>query len=223
MIDNGIFIPNEILKLEEDEIITTNKDGEYTLDDEIPFYSYNEFLYHGIRNQNYLEKLENIFKDKKILAGKYINNYYNYSDNCNKGEYVSLLDCSKTNEISFEVFILENISLLVSPCCDAIMTKYVDFYTWDKIKKLDLRQIYSYMMGECLCKDYISIEYIKAIGVPYTKMVRDKGYEYMDKLLNDIVLLMIEYDKMIPIVDTSRYNQILVPVNENIKIKYLKK
>ena len=42
-------------------------------------------------------------------------------------------------------------------------------------------------------------------------------------LIFNIVLLMIDYDIMLPIVDTSRYNQILVSGNENIKIKYLKK
>ena len=150
-------IPYEVLKLESTEVITTNKDNEYTEYEDIPFNHYYSFLYHGIRFQKYLEKLENIFKEKKILAGKYLKNYYNYSDNCNKGQYVSLLNVSKTNKVSFETFIEENISLLVTPYCNAIETKYVDFYTWDKIKNLDLKQIYSYMPGECLCKDYIPI------------------------------------------------------------------
>ena len=39
------------------KLITTNKDNEYTMYDDIPFYNYNEFLYHGIRNQMYLEWL----------------------------------------------------------------------------------------------------------------------------------------------------------------------
>ena len=63
MSHNKISLPYEVKKLEDTEIITTNKDKEYTMYDDIPFYNYNEFLYHGIRNQMYLEKLENIFKE----------------------------------------------------------------------------------------------------------------------------------------------------------------
>jgi len=217
MSHNKISLPYEVKKLEDTEIITTNKDNEYTLYDDIPFYNYNEFLYHGIRNQIYLEKLENIFKEKKILAGKYLKKYYNYSDNCNKGEYVSLLDRSITNYLSFETFIEENISLLITPYCNAIETKYVSFYTWEKIKNLNLKQIYSYMPGECMCKDYISIDYVKAIGVPYAKLVREKGYNYADNLLKDIELLMQKYNIYLPIVDTSRYNQILITIKETSK------
>ena len=33
------------------------------------------FLYHGIRFQNHLEKLESIFKDRAILAGNYQNQH----------------------------------------------------------------------------------------------------------------------------------------------------
>lgn len=213
MQNEQIAIPYEILKLEDTEVITTNKDNEYTEFDDTPFNDCYSFLYHGIRNQKYLEKLENIFKEKKILAGKYLKNYYNYSDNCNKGEYVSLLNLSKTNKISFETFIEENISLLVTPYCNAIETKYVDFYTWDKIKNLDLKQIYSYMPGEYLSKDYIPIEYVKAIGIPYIRMVREKGSAYTDNLLNDIKLLMEKYDISLAIVDTSRFNQLLTSSN----------
>jgi len=217
MSHNKISLPYEVKKLEDTEIITTNKDNEYTLYDDIPFYNYNEFLYHGIRNQMYLEKLENIFKEKKILSGKYIKNYYNYSDNCNKGEYVSLLKIQNTTILSFQTFIEENISLLITPYCDAIETKYVSFYIWEKIKNLNLKQIYSYMPGECMCKDYIPIDYVKAIGVPYAKVVNERSKEYADNLIKDIELLMQKYNIYLPIVDISRYNQILIPVKEPSK------
>ena len=223
MLNNKFTIPYEILLLESQEIITTNKEKEYTEFDEIPFYYYNEYLYHGIRFQKYLEKLENIFKEKKLLAGKYIKDYYNYTDNCNKGLYVSLLNCSKTNRISFETFIEENISLLITPYCNAQETKYVDFYTWEKIKNLNLKQIYSYLPGECMCKDYIPIEYIKAIGVPYLKISREKGEEYTNQLLVDIKILMKQYNLQLPIVDTSRYNHIIINQKEHKLIKKLNK
>ena len=203
-------LPYEVKKSEDTEIITTNKDNEYTMYNDIPFYHYNEFLYHGIRNQIYLEKLENIFKEKKILAGKYIKNYYKYSDNCNKGEYVSLLKAQNTSILAFQTFIEENISLLITPYCDAIETKYVDFNTWEKVKDLNLKQIYSYLPGECMCKDYIPLEYVKAIGVPYIQLMRTRGRNYADKLLEDIVLLMDEYNISLPIVEPGRMNAILV-------------
>lgn len=222
MSQNQIYLPYEVTKLENTEVITTNKDNDYTEFDDIPFNHYYSFLYHGIRNQLYLEKLENIFKEKKILAGKYLKNYYNYDDNCNKGEYVSLINCFKTNRLSFATFIEENLSLLITPYCNAIETKYVDFYTWEKIKNLHLKQIYSYLPGEYMCKDYIPLEYVKAIGVPYNKLVRERSKEYVDKLLNDIELLMQKYNIQLPIVDTSRYNQLLTTLKtktQKIKTK----
>lgn len=205
-----ISLPYDVSKLEETKITTTNGGNIYTELEDISFETLYDVLYHGIRFQTYLEKLENIFKEKKILAGKYIKNYYNYEDNCNKGEYVSLLDRNKTNRPSFEAFIEENISLLITPLCNAIETKYVDFQTWTKIKNLNLKHIYSYLPGECMCKDFISLKYVKAIGVPYRKMIENTSLEYACKLLEDIVSLMEKYKIFLPVVDTSRYNQILI-------------
>ena len=65
----------------DNDAITTNYDGIYTKEDDFFSLNMEEFLYHGIRFQKYLEKLESIFKYGKILAGKYLPNYYNYSDN----------------------------------------------------------------------------------------------------------------------------------------------
>ena len=69
------------------------------------------------------------------------------------------------------------------------------------------------MPGEYLSKDYIPIEYVKAIGIPYIRMVREKGSAYTDNLLNDIKLLMEKYDISLAIVDTSRFNQLLTSSN----------
>lgn len=212
----GQQLPYEVFNAEQEDVITTNQDGFYTETDDINFRETYSFLYHGIRNQIYLEKLENIFKEKKILAGKYIKNYYKYSDNCNKGEYVSLLKTQNTSILAFQTFIEENISLLITPLCNATETKYVSFYTWEKIKNLNLKQIYSYMPGECMCKDYIPLEYVKAIGVPYTQLMRTRGKNYADKLLEDIVLLMDEYDISLPIVEPGNGNKILVSQNDEL-------
>ena len=209
--DREIFLPYEVAKLEGTEIITTNKDNRYTEFDDIPFDSLYSFLYHGIRFQTYLEKLENIFREKKILAGKYIKGYINYDENANKGEYVSLLNRFKTGRLYFETFIEENISLLITPFCNAIETKYIDdSLTWRKIKDLNLKHIYSYIPGEYMCKDFIPLEYVKVIGVPYKRLVRKRGIEYANKILEDVVLLMKKYNIFLSIVDTSRFNELLV-------------
>lgn len=213
-------ILSRIMELEATPITTTNGNNEYSKDEEIPFNYIEKYLYHGIRSRKYLDILEKILKDKKILAGKYIKDYYLYSDNCNKGEYVSLLKYQNNYSLDYKIFIESNISLLVTPLCNAIETKYIDYYTWEQIQKsnLELKHIYSYMYGECMCKDYISIDMVCAIGVPYQKLIHEERKEYADKLIEDIKLLMQKYDINFPIVDTSRYNHIIVDPNNN-KIK----
>ena len=49
------------------------------------------YLYHGIRSPKQLEILKSIFRDNAILVGNYQKDYHPYSDNCNEGEYISLL------------------------------------------------------------------------------------------------------------------------------------
>lgn len=157
-----------------------------------------DFLYHGIRNPNSLKKLESIFKDKCIKCGKNIEGYSNYSDNCNMGEYVSLLRYSE--DIGFEVFIKENISLIISDDIEYKETTYLPFYEWEKKKDSGC---YSYLNGELFGKD-IPISKVVGIGLPYSNL---KGMNIdVDRLYLDIKLLMDKYEISLPIVDTSRYN-----------------
>jgi len=219
-------LPYELQLLEQEPIITTNQNHEYDGYEPESFSFVNDYLYHGIRFQKYLEKLENIFKERKILAGKYLSNYHFYSDNCNKGKYVSLLKYTSKTELEYETFILENISLLVSPLCNAIETKYVDFGTWNKIQKenYELKHIYSYMQGECMCKDFIPLDMVKAIGIPYQKLRLQGNGAYANKLIEDIKILMEKYDIYLPIVDTSRFNAILYEPNvEEDMIRYIRR
>lgn len=174
------------------------------------------YLYHGIRFQNYLEKLESIFKDKKILAGKYLPDVFSYSENCNKGEYVSLL--SYHNKQAFDVFIKENISLLVSPKCKAYLSKYVDYNTWVEIQNNETKNLYSYMEQEYMCKDFVSLDLVRAIGVPYNYYTLTKGIEYADTILEDVKNLIDKYNLNIGIVDTSSCNKILIEPEKN-KVK----
>lgn len=212
-------IPTIIRELENTPATTTNQNNEYSLDEDIPFIYQYDYLYHGIRNQKRLEILEEIFKTRKILAGKYIKNYHNYTDNCNKGEYVSLLKYNKSNYIAYQTFIEENISLLITPAINATHTKYIDFNTWYTItqQKQTLKNLYSYMIGECLVKDYIDFSYVKAIGFPYQYLVNTKGAYYTKNLLNDLYLLMEKYNIVLSIVDTSKYNHKIITTNHTYK------
>lgn len=212
-----IRLPREVIKLELEDTLTSNDIFYHDDYDEERFNPY-AFLYHGIRFDNNLIKLENILKEKKILAGKYINGYYNYSDNANKGEYVSLIAYSEDRISGFDVFVKENICFLVSTDCDAILTKYVDFNTWEKIKDIKTRNIYSYMAREFMVKDYVSFDFIKAIGVPYRYLVLSKGKEYADDVLLKVEQLMKKYDVNLNVVDTNSYNKILIE-KKNVNLK----
>ena len=62
-----------------------------------------------------------------------------------------------------------------------------------------------------------AIEMVKAIGVPYRRLRLQGKHEYVDTLIEDIQLLMKQYNIELPIVDTSRFNYILVGQAQNIK------
>lgn len=210
-------LPKEVIKLEQEELLTSSDVFYIANNDEKRFNPY-AFLYHGIRFDEKLEKLERILKDKKILAGKYTNNYYNYFDNANKGEYVSMTRYSEERNSGFDVFVKTNICLLVSSECDAILTKYVDYNTWEKIKNIDTKNLYSYMSGEFMLKDCVPFEFVKAIGVPYKYLVLTRGKEYADEVLKRIEVLMAKYDVNIEVVDTNSYNKTLIE-RKKIKLK----
>ena len=206
------------------KVYELEKEDMYLSSDIIPIdettYSPYCYLYHGIRFQKHLEKLENILKSGKILASKYIPNCFSYDENCNKGEYVSLTNYNNTS--GYNIFIIENISLLVSPRCEAYLTKFVDYETWEKIKNKNTKNLYSYMVQEYMCKDYITLDLVKAIGVPYKYYSLTKGIEYADTILNDVKGLIDKYNINVGIVDTSNYNRTLIsPKNkEELGVNY---
>ena len=202
-------LPREVCELEK-ENTETSKDVFYLADyDEERFNPY-AFLYHGIRFDENLRKLEKILKDRKILAGKHIDGYYNYSDNANKGEYVSMTRYSEKRISGFDVFVKTNVCFLISIECNAILAKCVDYNTWEKIKDKKTKNLYSYMLEEFMLKDFVPFEFVKAIGVPYKYLVLNKGKEYADDVLMKIEQLMGKYGINLKVVDTDSYNRILV-------------
>lgn len=168
------------------------------------------FLYHGLRFQSHLEKLESIFQEKAILAGNYQKNYSPYSDNCNEGEYISLLSTDGHYDLEYETFIIPNITLIISPDCNAIKTIYLPFNEWEQIKGYSTKNRYSYALNEYQVKYSIPISKIKAIGLP-ARYLRGIGKKtQIDNYIHDILELMTKYNITLPIVDTSAYNLPLV-------------
>jgi len=214
-IDSGL--PMNVYELEQEDMLTSNDIFYYVNYDEEKFDPYS-FLYHGIRFDDNLKKLENILKEKKLLAGKHIKGYYNYSDNANKGEYVSMISYNRDRLSGFDVFVKENICLLISTDCNAVLTKCVDFNTWEKIKDKKTKNLYSYMEGEFWVKDYVPFEFIKAIGVPYQYLILKNGKEYADDILKKIEQLMKKHEINLNVVNTNSYNKILIP-KKDIKLK----
>lgn len=206
-------LPTNVIKLEQEETYTSSELLPTPSRERIK-NNFNPYLYlfHGIRFDERLNKLEGIFKERKILSGQYISNYFSYDDNVNKGKYVSLL--SYNDNIAYNIFILENISLLIYPDCNAQLTKYVNFDTWESIKDIQTKHIYSYLEGEFLVKDYITLEYVAAIGVPYKYYIQIKGKEYADNLVDSIIQLMDKYSISLSIIDTTDYNKKLYDVEK---------
>lgn len=215
---------DDILELIEklDTKETTTFQEEFSIDFESELSYPKRFLYHGLRFQKDLEKLEGILKERKILAGKYLKNYYNYSDNCNEGNYVSLAHYSSC--IEFETFIRQNICLIISPLCEAQKTIFVPYHIWNYIKEHNIptKNRYSYSNIEYQVKDFIPIEMIRAIGIPYLNIIITKGIEYAEKYKQDIINLLNKYNITLPIVDINNYNEIIYsPSKSQIKKKTL--
>lgn len=179
------------------------------------------FLYHGIRFQYHLEKLESIFEKKAILASKHLNNCFIYEDNCNDGEYVSLLEIDPWEYSSmYEAFIRPNVTLVVSPFCEAYNTIYVPFNEWEEIKKSNrtFRNRFSYAKNEYQVKDRIPLDQVVAIGIPYCYLGCQNKLDYANKLLEDVIELMHKYNLALPVVDTSASNEMLYNPKEERKL-----
>lgn len=182
------------------------------------------FLYHGIRFQNHLEKLESIFKNKAILAGNYQENFfYSYDDNCNNWEYISLAASNNEYDLVYKIFILENISLVISSECNAIKTIYLPYEEWIKIGNRTTKNRYSYATNEYQVKQEIPLSLVKAIGIPTRYLNQTNKSHLIDIYLSDILELMKKYNIDLPIVDTTNYNYPLYTPKKHITKKLKKR
>ena len=157
---------------------------------------------------NQLEIIGNILKSG-ILAGKYVESYSSYSDNCNNGEYVSLLEKKIENDLEFSTFIEHNLSLVISPFCEAYKTIYVPYDVWEEINKNyhDLKNRYSYARNEYQIKDKVPVDMIEAIGLPFKHLMNSNQLEQAEKYKKEIIDMIESYKLELSIVDTSNYNK----------------
>ena len=79
-------LSDELAYLEKEKMHTSSEIFSFLKNKSKKSYNPNCFLYHGIRFDENMIKLESIFKERKILSGNRINNFMNYYDNANKGE-----------------------------------------------------------------------------------------------------------------------------------------
>ncbi len=215
---NNNSMVKEIMNLD-NQIMDTFKDQ--LLIDEEPSLCYPQyFLYHGLRYQDWLDNLKGILEKGKILAGKYIDGYINYSDNCNDGEYVSLARYEYTPE--FRQFVGCRVCLIISPFVEAYQTIYLSFDEWLNIKKsnISLKNRYSYMLNEYQVKDWINLDMVRAIGIPYSQFIREKGIEETEEIIQHIIELMDNYNILLPIVNTDSCNKVLYNKDTD-KVKHL--
>ena len=203
-------IKYKIEQIEDTEVLTFC-DTHPNAKDKTDISNMENYLYHGVRFDNSLKKFENILKTGKISCGKRNPYYFHYDDNCNEGEYVSLLEYNVGTKSMFNVFITRTISFVLFPDIGAIKTDYLPFNEWHLLVDMgNLKHRYSYANGEYQVKDFIPIENVAAIGIPKAKMEEDGSGQYAMWLLEKVPELLDFYGINLPIVDPSNGNSLLI-------------
>lgn len=182
-------------------------------------------LYHGIRFDS-INRLESIFQNGNILCGNKINLSFksydgstkylyinsNSYENCNMGKYVSVMPYE--NSMEFNVFIRENIFLVIKGTINALKPIYLSYNDYSDLINSGLKynNLYSYASSEYLVKDEISLDDVLFIGI-------DSRYYNGDynKIVNDVIKLMKVYEISIPFIDIQNNNE-LYSFNKGKKI-----
>ena len=189
----------------------------YSLDSNDERYIKRFSLYHGLRD-DYLAKLESIFQSKFILCGKKVPTHfisydgtekrisidYNDIDNCNQGDYISVMPYEpgddNFSELLFNAFIKERLFLVLKGNLPAMQTFYLDYSQYCRIvrqrEEKQLKKLYSYGLGEYMVKDAISIDNILAVGINSRFFVGD-----YDSTVEQVINLLKHYEINIPFLD----------------------
>lgn len=183
------------------------------------------YLYHGIRFDSNHEIFESILSDRKILCGNKVKRHWqDYSDNCNGGEYVSLIDYSDEEyDIEFKTFIEENVSFIISPKLNPLKCKYLPYDEWEKVRKKlpKTKHRYSYARHEYQYPDYIPFDYVVGILYPLNYYNHTNGFQKTKEDFVYIKHLLREHGlEHLPILDpTNRFIPLDTEINDNIIIK----
>lgn len=180
-------------------------------------------LFHGIRFYG-LERLECIFKIGKVLPMKDVPQFFEsydgqtkstgiffYSDNANKGKYVSVMPRCYSTE--YETFVEENIYLAFNGNIPAYRAHYLRVDEYDRLEIFEqLKRLYSYARNEYMVEDGIDLENLVYIGVNTIIHTQEE--------IDEIIKLMKHYKINVPLID-SRTNKILFDP-ESIKLELKK-
>lgn len=176
--------------------------------EEFPPLLYDDlYLYHGIRFGTYKEQLETIKKilQQGLLPKNQIPGASFYSDNCNEGSRVSLLEKVDFDDLEFDTFVKQNMAIIVSPLVEAYKTIYVSYGEWLEIQEQrNLHNFYSYARHEYQVNGIVPVSMIKGIGIPRFQMLAQKENPmlYAEELINFCKQLELD----IPIVDHAACN-----------------
>lgn len=170
----------------------------YKIIDEETIDNLDAFLFHAIRWDASLSKLLSIVKSGKILAGNYIPGYFNYSDNCNMGEYISL---TTYNSDTFYQFIDGNVFLIISPMVPNFRTIYVSFEIWSYIQDREIATTnkFSYAPQEYFTFREIPWSYVRAIGIDSYNLRRKN----QENIIKNLMVLIDRENITIPLYDIA--------------------
>lgn len=187
---------------------------------------YGLFLYHGIRFDS-LNRLESIFKTGYILPGNKINTSFksfngenkylyinSYSDeNCNKGEFISVMP--NENELEFNTFVRRNIFFIINPSVKAYKTNFLSYDDYIELREsnINYKNLYSYAHNEYLVEEPISLNDCLYLGIDYRYFYGD-----YDNTVKDVINLINAYEIKMPFIEYYNYDEIY-NYEENKKIR----
>ena len=164
-------------------------------------------LYHGLRF-NGVDKFESILKSGFILCGRVVpksfrsfdgNNKsiildYHDIENCNNGDYISVMPFG--DNIEYQTFIRENIFLKLSSDIEAICPYYLKYDDYIRLRKsgIQTKNLYSYALHEYMIKESIPIDKILSIGIDTDYFTGD-----LDKTIKQLEKIKRYYNASIPI------------------------
>ena len=126
--------------------------------------------------------------------------YYEDEENCNRGEYISLMPFS-FEDIELDTFISSSIYLALRGDIDAKKTFYLKYEDYIKLRnsKRKTNNLYSYAYLEYLAKNDISLDNLLYVGI------NSRGFNIPGMDVNEVIAKIIElmefYDIRVPLYD----------------------